>query len=287
MAKRKKGMTFIPYDYEAAYNKSLEDMHEFFVEQMFKQGKKVVYALKEIRAGDQFEVEIYPQFKKMDEVPPEGRSIKKDNDKAQRNLNDKNARKYVERLINENFTDRDLWLTFTYDNEHLPPDGDIDAAIKNVQKFIRRVNYQRKKRGLPNARYVYVTAYNPTEEIRWHHHIVMDGDGCEEQFDEETALKEFNKDSNAMAIMQQISAISKQKKELEEKEKEVRAALEAAMGQFGIKSFENDILKVTYVAPTKKTTIDSKALKKDHPDVYEKYAKTSDVKASVRITVKD
>lgn len=143
MAKRKKGMTFIPYDYEAAYNKSLEDMHEFFVEQMFKQGKKVVYALKEIRAGDQFEVEIYPQFKKMDEVPPEGRSIKKDNDKAQRNLNDKNARKYVERLINENFTDRDLWLTFTYDNEHLPPDGDIDAAIKNVQKFIRRVNYQR------------------------------------------------------------------------------------------------------------------------------------------------
>ena len=51
-------MTFIPYDYEAAYNKSLEDMHEFFVEQMFKQGKKVVYALKEIRAGDQFEVEI-------------------------------------------------------------------------------------------------------------------------------------------------------------------------------------------------------------------------------------
>lgn len=141
MAKRKKGMTFIPYDYEAAYNKSLEDMHEFFVEQMFKQGKKVVYALKEIRAGDQFEVEIYPQFKKMDEVPPEGRSIKKDNDKAQRNLNDKNARKYVERLINENFTDRDLWLTFTYDNEHLPPDGDIDAAIKNVQKFIRRVRY--------------------------------------------------------------------------------------------------------------------------------------------------
>lgn len=52
MAKRKKGMTFIPYDYEAAYNKSLEDMNEFFVEQMFKHGKKVVYALKEIRAGD-------------------------------------------------------------------------------------------------------------------------------------------------------------------------------------------------------------------------------------------
>lgn len=207
MAKRKKGMTFIPYDYEAAYNKSLEDMNEFFVEQMFKHGKKVVYALKEIRAGDQFEVEIYPQFKKMDEVPPEGRSIKKDNDKAQRNLNDKNARKYVERLINENFTDRDLWLTFTYDNEHLPPDGDIDAAIKNVQKFIRRVNYQRKKRGLPNARYVYVTAYNPTEEIRWHHHIVMDGDmdmdvveGCWKQ-SSRNEVRRLQKDENGLTGM--------------------------------------------------------------------------------------
>ena len=207
MAKRKKGMTFIPYDYEAAYNKSLEDMNEFFVEQMFKHGKKVVYALKEIRAGDQFEVEIYPQFKKMDEVPPEGRSIKKDNDKAQRNLNDKNARKYVERLINENFTDRDLWLTFTYDNEHLPPDGDIDVAIKNVQKFIRRVNYQRKKRGLPNARYVYVTAYNPTEEIRWHHHIVMDGDmdmdvveGCWKQ-SSRNEVRRLQKDENGLTGM--------------------------------------------------------------------------------------
>ena len=88
-------------------------------------------------------------------------------------------------------------------------------------------------------------------------------------------------------LQQLISIISKKKKELEENEKEVRKALEAAMAQFGIKSFENDILKVVYVAPTTKTTIDSKALKKDKPDIYEQYTKTSNVKASVRITVKD
>ena len=172
---RKRGMQFIPYDYEAAYNKAMEDMHEWFIENLFQHRKKVIYALKEITAGDQFEIEIYPQFRSMDEVPPEGRTIKKDNNKAQKNLNDKNARKYVERLINENFSDRDIWMTLTYDDTHLPPDGDVDAAIKNVQKYIRRINYQRKKRGLPNAKYVYVTAYNPDAEIRWHHHIVMDG----------------------------------------------------------------------------------------------------------------
>lgn len=174
--KRKRGMNFIPYDYEAAYNKSLEDMHEWFVEQMFKSRMKVVYALKEIKAGDQFEVEIYPQFRSMDDVPPEGRDIKRDNSKAQRNLNDKNARKYVERVINHNFTDRDIWITLTYDDEHLPPDGDIEAAIRNMQNYIRRINYQRKKRGLSNSKYVYVTEYSPTEEIRWHHHLVMDGE---------------------------------------------------------------------------------------------------------------
>lgn len=174
--KRRGAQGFIPYDYEPAYNKALEDMHEWFIEQMFKGRKKVVYALKEITAGEQLEIDIYPQFRSMDEVPEEGRRIKKDNNKAQKNLNDKNARKYVERLINHNFGDRDIWITLTYDDGHLPQDGDIDAAIKNMQNYIRRINYQRKKRGLPNAKYVYVTEYSPTEEIRWHHHLVMDGD---------------------------------------------------------------------------------------------------------------
>ena len=146
---RKRGMQFIPYDYEAAYNKAMEDMHEWFIENLFQHRKKVIYALKEITTGDQFEIEIYPQFRSMDEVPPEGRTIKKDNNKAQKNLNDKNARKYVERLINENFSDRDIWMTLTYDGEHLPPDGDVDAAIKNVQKYIR---LDAREFGLPQAR---------------------------------------------------------------------------------------------------------------------------------------
>ena len=94
-------MQFIPYDYEAAYNKAIADLNEWFVEQMFSHGKKMVYALKEITAGEQFEIEIYPQFRKMDDVPKEGQRIVKDNSRAQKNLNDKNARKYVERLINQ------------------------------------------------------------------------------------------------------------------------------------------------------------------------------------------
>lgn len=149
---RKRGMQYIPYDYEAAYNKAMEDMHEWFIENLFQHRKKVIYALKEITAGDQFEIEIYPQFRSMDEVPPEGRIIKKDNNKAQKNLNDKNARKYVERLINENFSDRDIWMTLTYDDAHLPPDGDVDAAIKNVQKVHPTHQLSEKKERSPECK---------------------------------------------------------------------------------------------------------------------------------------
>lgn len=109
-------------------------------------------------------------------------------------------------------------------------------------------------------------------------------EGCEELVDEKSALIEFN--DNAMIIMQQIASISKAKKELEAEEKEARTALEKAMSAYGIKSFDNEILKVVYVPPTTKTTLDSKSLKKDLPDVYDKYAKVSNVKESVRITVK-
>ena len=203
--RKRRGRQFIPYDYEAAYSQAITDLNEWFVEQMLSHGKKMVYALKEITAGDQFEIEIYPQFRSMDEVPKEGRRIVKDNSKAQKNLNDKNARKYVERLINENFDDRDIWLTLTYDDEHLPPDGDIDVAIKNVQNYIRRVNYQRKKRGLNKAKYVVVNAYNPFEEIRWHHHIVMDGDldmdtveGCWKQ-SSRNEVRRLQKDENGLS----------------------------------------------------------------------------------------
>ena len=173
-AKRKKGIQYIWYDYEEAYNKSLEDMNEFFIRNMFKRGKKVVYALKEIKAGEQFEVEIYPQFKNFDDIPEKGR-VKKSNKKAQRNLNDKNARKYLERVINKNFNNDDIWITLTYDNEHLPKN--FDEALRNMQNFIKRVNYKRRKKGFGNAKYVYVTEHIDREgkTIRWHHHIVMDG----------------------------------------------------------------------------------------------------------------
>jgi len=170
--KHKRGMRYIEYDYEAAFNKSIDNLHNWFVEQLLKNRFKCVYACKEITAGQQFEIEIYPEFKKVSDTPEAGR-IKRDNTKAQNSLNDKNARKYVTRKINENFTDRDIWITLTYSTDNEPKDQ--EEALKNIQNYIARLRYRRKKLGLSQIRYLYITEHDPDADIRWHHHIIMDG----------------------------------------------------------------------------------------------------------------
>lgn len=171
--RRRKKNVYVEYDYEEAYQKQIENLEEDIIKRMMD-GKKIkyVYATKEIKAGEQLEVEIYPEFtrKREEEIPEEGRR-KKDR-QAQRNLNEKNSRKQCERVINENFGDRDIWATFTYLAEYTP--ASMKVAKSHMQNYIRRLNYQRKKRGLPNARYVYVTEQG--DKGRWHHHIVLDGD---------------------------------------------------------------------------------------------------------------
>ena len=67
----------------------------------------------------------------------------------------------------------------------------------------------------------------------------------------------------------------------------MRQALLDAMEANGVQSYETDKLKVTYVAPSTRTTIDSAKLKKEHPALAEAYSKTSTTKASLRITIKE
>lgn len=172
MGKRRKKTVYVQYDYEAAYQKEIEKAEEQQLLDMLKEGKRQVYATKEIRAGEQLEVEIYPEFTKKERMQIPTEEQRKKQRQAQHNLNKKNSRKQCERVINENFTDRDIWATFTCDEDNVPKSMKEAKAI--IQRYIKRLNYYRKKAGLPNARYVYVTECSKAG--RWHYHIVMDGD---------------------------------------------------------------------------------------------------------------
>lgn len=168
MSKSKK---YISYDYESVYKNDIVNLHEWVVEQILNKPHSCVYACKEYYMKEQLEINIYPEFSRKSELP-EGAKLRRDNLRAQANLNDINARKYVERLILLNFDDGDYWVTFTYDEEHIPQD--MDEAVKNFRNFIRRVNNRRKKRGMDNAKYIYITEYAPDEAMRYHHHLIMD-----------------------------------------------------------------------------------------------------------------
>lgn len=93
--------------------------------------------------------------------------------------------------------------------------------------------------------------------------------------------------AEAGIIIRAVADLTLQKKQIEEQEKRMREQLRQAMEQYGVKSFENEDVKFTYIAPTTRTSIDSAKLRKDLPDVAQKYSKTSPVAASVKITVKE
>ena len=107
---------------------------------------------------------------------------------------------------------------------------------------------------------------------------------CEDRFNDESALVTMKQE--AAGVIKAIANLTLQKKAIEDQEKAMRQQLQAAMEKYGVKSFETEEIKFTYVAPTTRTTIDSAKLKKDMPDVAAKYSKTSNVSASVKITVK-
>ena len=107
---------------------------------------------------------------------------------------------------------------------------------------------------------------------------------CEELEQVETEVVSLDK-----KVPQAIKAMTDlltQQKELEQKVSDMREVIKAAMEQYGVKSFENENIKITYIAPTERKSIDSTRLKKEHPEIAEAYQKVSQVKASVKIETK-
>lgn len=104
-------------------------------------------------------------------------------------------------------------------------------------------------------------------------------------------LPQIELDPYQIQIIQEASAIieraKKEQKEAEEKLNLIKEALINAMEENGVKAFENDYFKITYVAPVEKSSIDSARLKKEQPEIAEQYTKTTSQKASVRITLKE
>ena len=121
-------------------------------------------------AGDILVAEIYPAW---------GREKKRKVRKANRNLtperiqkyNEQRARFRLELLMDNNFTADDLNMTLTY------TDAPTEAeARKDVKNYIARLKRERKKRDLPEMKYVYALEdERDGRKKQLHCHLVMSG----------------------------------------------------------------------------------------------------------------
>lgn len=162
----------MPYNsakYEFLFDLSGENTERAF--DRFRHRNVFRYRSRTIKAGNVLEVEIFPIWNTQNEV----REAKKHTtQEAQKNLNDKNAKKKFIRKINANFTEEDLCVTLTYSNGFVP---DEEQARRDIRNYLRRVREYRRKNGLPELKYAYVIEFGGKDgrRKRVHHHVIMSG----------------------------------------------------------------------------------------------------------------
>ena len=86
-------------------------------------------------------------------------------------------------------------------------------------------------------------------------------------------------------LMQDIKSKEEELNLLKEKVDKVKGILYDTMGKEGVKTVDRGKLKITYVAPSSRTSVDSKKLEKEEPEIYTKYVKTTTVAGSIKITL--
>ena len=88
-------------------------------------------------------------------------------------------------------------------------------------------------------------------------------------------------------VSQKLAEFERLAKDIKAKRDDLIQRILEEMEAHGLLKVETDELTITYVAPYSKEAFDSKAFRKDNPDLYDEYVKISTVKASVRMAVKD
>ena len=88
-------------------------------------------------------------------------------------------------------------------------------------------------------------------------------------------------------VIEKIKDFKKAKAQMDLVEKELNKSLKEAMEKVGLKKFIVNGLCATIKDGTTRTTVDSKRLKEEAPDIYEEYSKTTPVASSITLTFEE
>lgn len=114
---------------------------------------------------------------------------------------------------------------------------------------------------------------------KWVEHTVkMYYEGQNVEKKPETSLQTVDKKT-----LTHFRKVLKRIAELEKSIEPIREQIKAEMEKRGILNLKLGNVSISYVAPTKRETFDTKRFKAENVDLYKQYTKTSEVKSSIRI----
>lgn len=130
-----------------------------------------------ISAGPLVLEAIYPRGKAQD--TPKARAAKRKlSSEAQQRMNQKYSYQKLELQLAANYGPGDLWVTVTYDDDHLPKTR--AEAMSNFKYFLRKLRAARGKKAAPvvhwNAEHKHEHD-DPLQHRRWHHHFCLNATG--------------------------------------------------------------------------------------------------------------
>ena len=86
-------------------------------------------------------------------------------------------------------------------------------------------------------------------------------------------------------LTSELCAILMQKKELESREKELKALIMEDMIESSIPKYEDDCLKIAYIPETVSMKFDAKQFQKENPKAFEMFLKPTKSSAYLRVSV--
>lgn len=92
---------------------------------------------------------------------------------VQKRHNAESSRRWFTQKAHTNFGEGDVVAHYTFSDAHLPETEEEAEAI--FDKYVDRLNYRRKKKGLPLVKYMAVLELRGKRSLRYHFHVLMDG----------------------------------------------------------------------------------------------------------------
>lgn len=151
---------------EFLFQKSKISGEDITIEQIKKIKAKCIktYRQKTYICGTVTEIEIYPLWETRAAL--KGPAVNPTREEQEK-INDRNRRKLVERYINTNFGQDDLWITLGFSNKHLP--DSYEDVLKKTRNYLACIKRAAVKQEI-DLKYIYVI--EKSSRGRYHIHIV-------------------------------------------------------------------------------------------------------------------